>query len=106
MLGLIALLAVNRPGRLYCFAMDNLNMYKYAMIATMIMNTGDHIAFHSLYWSCDGTIEYVVKTIQMRLQMETAGDEDVFDLLNKMDIIICNIPFFKRCFIHIRFSND
>ena len=96
MLELIALLAVTRPGRLYCFTMDNLNLHKHAMIVMMIMNAIHCITFCVPYWSWDNAIEYVCNTIQRRLQMKTEGATDVFDLVNKINNIIGNIPSFKR----------
>jgi hypothetical protein len=106
MLGFVAWLAVNRPGRSYCFTMDNLNLHKHAMIITMIMNAGHRIAFRAPYWSCDGAIEYVFNTIQTSLQMETEGADDVFGLVNKLNNIIGAIPSFKRYFIHVGFPNN
>jgi hypothetical protein len=51
-------------------------------------------------------IEYVFNTVQTRLQMDVHGVDTVFDLVNKINIIVGNMTSFKRYFIHVGFPDN
>lgn len=99
-------LTTNRPGRSFCFTMDNLNVHKNPMILNMIENAGHRIVFRAPYWSCDGPIEYVFNTIHTMLQMdEDNGVETIDDLELEIDDIIFDLvdTSFRPYFVHVGF---
>jgi hypothetical protein len=67
-------------------------------------NCGHRIVFQAPYWSCDGAIEYVFNSLQTRLQMKINGVDSVFQLVNKINVIIRGMPSFKRYFLHVGFG--
>jgi hypothetical protein len=99
-------LAANRPGRNFIFTMDNLNIHRHPLIDNLIHARGHRVVFRAPYWSCDGAIEYVFNTLQTRLQMDVHGVDTVFDLVNKINIIIGGMPSFKRYFLHVGFNDN
>ncbi len=62
-------LAVDRPGRSFCFTMDNLNVHHHPMLLNLITSRGHQYLFRAPYWSVDGPIEYVFNTIHTHLLM-------------------------------------
>ena len=93
----------NRPGRSFLFTMDNLNLHRHPIVSNLIMVTDTVFVFRAPYWSCDGSIGYVFNTVQTRLQMDVYGMDTMFDLVNKINTIVGNMPSFKRYFIHVGF---
>ena len=81
-------LALNHPGQTFCFTMDILNIHKHPLVLDLIENSGHRIVFHAPYWSCDGAIEYVLNTIQVKLKIADHGAETADDLINEIDDII------------------
>ena len=55
------------------------------------------------YWSCYGAIEYIFNTLQMRLQMDIQGVENVLGLVNKINGIIGDVYLFEKYFFHVGF---
>ena len=106
MLELCDWLAVNHPGRQFLFTMDNLNIHKPLMIIHLIYSRGHRVLFHALYWSCNGSIEYVFDTLQTRLQLDHICVDDEFALVNKINNIIRSIPSFKQYFLHVGFPDN
>jgi hypothetical protein len=96
----------NRPGRSFLFTMDNLNLHRHPIVSNLIYGRGHRVVFRAPYWSCDGSIEYVFNTVQTRLQMDVHGVDTVFDLVNKINTIVGNMPSFKRYFIHVGFPDN
>ncbi len=96
----------NRPGRSFLFTMDNLNLHRHPVTTYLIYADGHHVVFRAPYWSCDGAIEYVFNTLQTRLQMEINGVDNVFQLVNKINVIIGGMPSFKRYFLHVGFLDN
>jgi len=99
-------LDINRPGRSFLFTMDNLNLHRHLVTTNLIYARGHHIVFRAPYWSCDGAIEYVFNTLQTRLQMEINGVDSVFQLVNKINVIIGGMPSFKRYVLHVGFPDN
>lgn len=99
-------LDVNRPGRSFCFTMDNLNIHKHPIILDLIEEAGHRIVFRAPYWSCDGAIEYVFNTIQTKLQMDSEGVKEVRELVLKMDDIIFEMTDegYRKYFEHVGFG--
>jgi hypothetical protein len=106
MLELCNWLAANRPGCHFLFTMGNLNIHKHPMILHFIYSCGHCAVFHAPYWSYDGSIEYVFKTLQTRLQSDHIGVDDKFALANKINRIIGSIPSFKQYFLHVGFPDN
>lgn len=98
-------LALNRPGRTFCFMMDNLNIHKHPLILDLIEDSGHRVVFRAPYWSCDGPIEYVFNTIHVKLQMNDNGVSTVDELINEIDNIIFNMvdASFNPYFRHVGF---
>ena len=70
----------------------------------------DEMAFDDEY-DVDGgnkmsAIEYVFNTLQTRLQMGINGVDNVFQLVNKINVIIGGMPSFKRYFLHVGFPDN
>ncbi len=63
----VAQLAADHPGRLFCFTMDNLNTHHHLMVLGLITGAGHCYLFRAPYWSVDGPIEYVFNTIHTHL---------------------------------------
>jgi hypothetical protein len=103
MLELFNWLDTNRNGRSFLFTMDNLNLHKHPMIINMIHSRDHRVVYHAPYWSCDGAIEYVFNTLQTNLQVDVNGVGTVYQLMNKINTIIANMPQFKPYFIHVGF---
>ncbi len=99
-------LVANWPGRPLLFTMDNLNLHRHPIVSNLIYGRGHRVVFCAPYWSCDGSIEYVFNTVQTRLQMDVHGVDTVFDLVNKINTIVGNMPSFKRYFIHVGFPDN
>ena len=106
MLELCDWLDAHRPGRLFLFTMDNLNIHKHPVILDLIHGRNHRVIFRAPYWSCDGAIEYVFNTLQTRLQMDVYGVDTVFDLVNKINTIIGGLPLFKQYFLHVGFPDN
>ena len=93
----------NRPGRSFLFTMDNLNLHRHPVTTNLIYAGRHRVVFQVPYWFCDGAIEYVFNT---RLQMEINGVDNVFQLVNKINVIIGGMPSFKRYFLHVGFPDN
>ena len=86
--------------------MDNLNLHTHPVTNNLIYARGHRVVFRASYWSCDGAIEYIFNTLQTRLQMEIDGVNNVFQLVNKINVIIGWMPSFKRYFLHVGFPDN
>ncbi len=86
--------------------MDNLNIHEHPVILNLIHGRNHRVIFRAPYWSCDGAIEYILNTIQTKLQMDVYGVDTVFDLVNKIHTIVWEMPSFKRSFIHVGFPDN
>jgi len=60
-------LAIDWPGRSFCFTMDNLNIHHNPVLMQMIASRGHRYLFRAPYWSVDGQMEYVFNTIHTLL---------------------------------------
>lgn len=100
-------LATNRPGRTFCFTMDNLNVHKHPSVLNLIENAGHRVVFRAPYWSCDGPIEYVFNTIHTLLQMDDEGVKTLQELMLKIDDLIFDMveTSFRPYFVHVGFNN-
>ena len=92
--------------RTFLFTMDYLNFHRHPIVSNLIYGRGHHAVFSAPYWSCDGSIEYVFNTVQTRLQMDVHGVDTVFDLVNKINTIVGNMPSFKHYFMHVGFLGN
>ncbi len=106
MLELCNWLDAHRPGRSFLFTMDNLNIHRHPVIQNLIHGREHRVIFRAPYWSCNGAIEYVFNTIQTKLQMDVYGVNTVFNLVNKINAIVREMPSFKRYFIHVGFPDN
>jgi hypothetical protein len=95
----------NRPGRSF-LTMDNLNLHRHPIVSNLIYGRGHRVVFCAPYWFCIGSIEYVFNTVQTRLQMDVHWVDTVFDLVNKINTIVGNMPSFKRYFFHVGFPDN
>jgi hypothetical protein len=86
--------------------MDNLNLHRHPVTTNLIYASGHRMVFQVPYWSCDGAIEYVFNTLQAHLQMEINGVDNVFQLVNKINVIIGGMPSFKSYFLHVGFPDN
>ena len=66
----------------------------------------DTVWYSGCHNGCNGAIEYAFNTLQTRLQMEINGVDNVFQLVNKIDVIIGGMPSFKRYFLHVDFPDN
>ena len=95
-------LPLNRPGQSFCFTMDNLNIHKHPAVLDLIEDSGHRVVFRAPYWSCDGAIEYVFNTIQVKLKIADNGVITPDDLINEIDDIIFHMvdhsfyPYFRH----------
>ena len=98
-------LNTNRPGRAFCFTMDNLNIHKSPIILDLIAESGHRVVFRAPYWSCDGPIEYVFNIIHTKLQIDYDGVDNVEDLIAKIDDIIFVLvhSYFRAYSVHVGF---
>jgi hypothetical protein len=55
-------LAINLPGRSFCFTIDNLNIHPSPVLLHMIASWDHRYLFRISYWSVDGPTEYVFNT--------------------------------------------
>lgn len=99
-------LAVNRPGRSFCFTMDNLNTHKHPMVLNLITSRGHRYLFRAPYWSVDGPMEYIFNTIHTHLLMHYREVHDLDALENALDLIIAQMGNFLRYFLHVGFPNN
>ena len=99
-------LAEHRPWRLFLFTMDNLNLDRSPLVQNLIHSFGHRIVYWAPYWSCDGPIKYVFNTIQMMMQMDPEGVDDIRTLVNKIKGIIVDMTSFKPYLIHVRFPDN
>jgi len=86
--------------------MDNLNIHRHPAIDNLIHAQGHRVVLRAPYWSCDGAIEYVFNTLQTRLQMDVNGVDTAFELVNKINAIIADMPSFKGYLIHVEFPDN
>ena len=86
--------------------MDNLNLHRHLVTTNLIYARGHRMVFRGPYWSYDGAIEYVFNTLQMRLQMEINEVNNVFQLVNKINVIVGGMHTFKRSFLHVDFPDN
>ena len=92
--------------RLFLFTMDNLNLHRGPLVQDLKHSLRHSIVYRAPYWSCDGLIEYVLNTIQMMMQMDPEGVDDIRALVNKINGIIGDMTSFKPYFIHVRFPDN
>ena len=90
-------LDINRPGWSFPFTMDNLNLHRHPVTTNLNYARGYRVVFRApcWSWSCDGAIEYVFyvfNTLQTHLLMEINGVDKVFRLVNKINLIIGEMP--------------
>jgi hypothetical protein len=86
--------------------MDNLNLHRHPVTTNLIYAREHHVIFWVPYWSCDGAIEYVFNMLQMHLQIKINVVDNVFQLVNKINVIIGGMPSFKRYFLHVDFPDN
>jgi hypothetical protein len=96
-------LAVQFPGRRFCFTMDNLNSHKNPIILNMLHNAGHLYVFRAPYWPTDGAVEYVFNTVQTRLKVHLNKLTTMEELRNRVNLIVGTIPSFYRYFLHVGF---
>ena len=101
---MIARLALDHPGRLFCFTMDNLNSHKNPMVLNLITGAGHRYLFRAPYWSVDGPIEYVFNTIHTHLLLFFTEIHDLVQLENCLNEIINDIGGFERYFSMLDFQ--
>jgi hypothetical protein len=95
-------LAIDWPGRTFCFTMDNLNIHHSPVLLHMIASWGHRYLFWVPYWSVDGPIEYVFNTIHT-LQLQYFGTINNLDILcNRVDTMIAQLTNFKNDFLHVK----
>ncbi len=102
LLELFDLLDANRLRRSFLLMMDNLNIHCYLLILILNFTTGcgHQAVFSALYWSCDGSIEYVFNTIQTWFQMDVHGVENVLELVGKIGGIVSDMSSFKNYLVN------
>ncbi len=98
-------LAVDHPGRSFCFTMDNLNTHKHPAVLNLIRSRGHRYLFRAPYWSVDGPMEYIFNTIHTHLLMYFNEIRDLDELENALDLIIAQLDNFWRYFDHVGFPN-
>jgi hypothetical protein len=101
----IARLALDHPGRSFCFTMDNLNSHKNPMVLNLITGAGHRYLFRAPYWSVDGPIEYVFNTIHTHLLLFFTEIHDLDQLENCLNEIINDIGGFERYFFRVGFPD-
>ena len=99
-------LEVDRPGRTFCFTMDNLNVHHHPMLLDLITSRGHRYLFRAPYWSVDGPIEYIFNTIHTNLLKHFRDIDDLAELGNRLDIIIAQLNGFLKYFLHVGFTNN
>lgn len=103
---IIQWLAANRPGRVYCFTADNLNVHHDQNIIDLIETNGHRYLFRAPYWAIDGPMEYIFNTLHVHLLMYYEGVQDLDELEDTLDTIIANMGDFLRYFLHCNFPNN
>ena len=102
----IAQLAVDYPGRSFCFTMDNLNTHKHPMVLGLITGAGHRYLFRAPYWSIDGPIEYVFNTIHTHLLSYFTEIQTLAELEVCLDEIIDDIGNFVLYFLNVGFPDN
>ncbi len=103
---IIAQMAIDHPGRSFCFTMDNLNVHHNQMILQLIRDLGHRYVFQAPYWSCDGAIEYVFNTIHSFLLHFCDNLETMDDLGIAIESIIENdLGIFSNYFCCVGFRD-
>ena len=98
-------LAIDRPGRSFCFTMDNLNIHHHPMVLGLLRNRGHRYLFRAPYWSVDGPMEYIFNTIHTHLLVYYNDIHDLDKLENVLHLIIARLSLFDRYFAHVGFPN-
>lgn len=104
--GIINQLAIDRPGRSFCFTMDNLNVHHHPILLDLITSRGHRYLFRAPYWSVDGPMEYIFNAIHTHLLMHFRGIEDLAALGNRLDVIIPQLNGFLKYFLHVGFPDN
>ena len=91
------------PGRKFLFTMDNLNIHKVAIILHLIHEHGHRVVYRAPYWSCDGPIEYVFNTLQVKIQMCFNEIDSVVELVDEVNRIVKELGPFTDYFVHVGF---
>jgi len=98
-------LDVNRTGRSFCFAMDNLNIHHSQMLLQLIEDRGHRYLFRAPYWSVDGPMEYV-NTVHVFLLTYFRSVRNLEELENRLDVIIAQLGNFLDYFLYVGFPDN
>ena len=99
-------LAIDWPGRSFCFTMDNLNIHHNPVLLQMIASRGHRYLFRAPYWSVDGPMEYVFNTIHTLLLQYFRTINYLPVLGNRIDTVIARMTNFKNYFLHVRLPDN
>jgi hypothetical protein len=99
-------LAVDWPGRSFCFTMDNLNVHHSPVLLNLIVNHGQRYLFRAPYWSVDGPMEYIFNTIHNLLLRHFRTIDDLAVLGNRIDTVIAQMTGFNNYFLHVGFPDN
>lgn len=99
-------LAVDRPGRSFCFTMDNLNIHHNPILQHLFTSRGHRFLYRAPYWSVDGPMEYIFNAIHAHLLFHFRDIDDLTQLGNRLDVIIAQLRDFLRYFLHVNFPNN
>ena len=98
-------LAIDHPGRRFCFTMDNLNIHHNPIITGLLISRGHDVLFRAPYWSVDGPMEYIFNTIHVYLLMFYNEVHDLDELNDILDHIIdVHLHMFSVYFHNVGFS--
>ena len=97
----------NRPTRVFCFTLDNLNVHANVFILNLITSRGHRYLFRAPYWSVDGPMEYVFNTFHVKLLLFFREIEDLDELRNALNQIIAQLSpnGFDPYFFHVGFPD-
>ncbi len=104
--GIIDQLAFDRPGRSFCFTMDNLNVHYSPVLLQMIASQGHRYLFRAPYWSVDGPMEYVFNSIHTLLLQHFHTIDELTVLGNRIDTVIARMTNFKNYFLHVQLPDN
>jgi len=99
-------LAIDWPGRSFCFTMDNLNVHHSPVLLTLISNHGHRYLFRAPFWSVDRPMEYIFNSIHTLLLRHFCTIDDLAVLGNCIDTVIAQMTGFNNYFQHVGFPDN
>lgn len=98
-------LAVNHPGQVFCFTMNDLNIHKHPKVLNLITACGRRYLFRAPFWSVDSPMECIFNPIHTNLLsfLNTISNLDALKI--SLNIVIIGLAHVARYFFHVSFPD-